>query len=260
MMISSASASDLESLWLAIQSLLSAGRWRDAEVTLRAAADTINQPEIRLTLGALYAERGELRLAISQWMCVIEAAQAAGRRDLLAAVYHNLAALYRDQGAYDIARRFQQRSLTWQADCGPDDLLQLANDAMASQAYDIAESLLKEAQQLSPSTTEWKATIQASSGLLSGLRGNPGAGIRSLKAAYRKHRSEHNRMMMAQDLGNLAALYEQQDQWRAAEACLLRAVAYYRELNLAWWQQGAEKRLMRLRNLRAIRATPVWWN
>ena len=88
--------------------------------------------DLALGAGALLAERDALREAISVWTALIEPASELGRRDVLAAIYSNLAAVYRDLGDFSLARSFQQQSLHWQDDFGADDLLHLANDALAA--------------------------------------------------------------------------------------------------------------------------------
>lgn len=260
MMSSKVTVTDLESLWTSIKSLLSAGRWHDAEVTLRAAADATESPEIRLTLGTLYAERGELHAAIHEWTRVVDVAQMSGERELLAAVYHNLAAVYRDQGDYNLARRFQQRSLMWQNDCGPEDLLHLTNDALGSGAYELAESLLDGVDEMAGEDNELSATVHATRGLMCGLQGSPREGIRHLRVAYRQHCAAQADAEAGRDLLNLAALYEQLDRWRVAEKCLETAAKHFQQSGEAWWQSRAEGRCARVRRTRQLRRTPACWN
>jgi len=260
MISSNASLTDLEPLWISIESLLSSGRQRDAEVTLRAAAAATDSPEIRLSLGTLYAERGDWNAAIQEWTRVIDLAGQSGQRELLAAVYHNLAAVYRDLGDLALARRFQQRSLMWQNHCGPEDLLHLANDAIGTGAYELAESLLDGVEEMTEPSREWTAKVHGTRGVIQGLQGLPREGIRHVLAAYRLHCAAQADALAGRDLLNLAALYEQLDRWRIAEKCLEMAAEHFRRSGEAWWQSRAEGRCSRVRRTRQLRATPAGWN
>ncbi|MBI1344743.1 tetratricopeptide repeat protein [bacterium] len=259
MLSSSISPAEFSALWTTVENLLSAGRWHDAEVTLRSAADSTGAPEIRLSLGTQYAERGHWNRAIQEWTQVIDTAQAAGRRDLLAAVYHNLSAIYRDLGDFELARRFQQRSLMWQDDCGPEDLLHLANDALAAGSYELAEMMLEAVEDVDDREI-WPGTIEATQGLLCGLRGELRPAIRHLKQAYRTHLAQQNFAFAARDLVNLAEFLQQADRLRAAERCLAKAAEHFRVAGETGWQQRATGRLMRLRRVRSLLETPAAWN
>ncbi len=231
MPVESASSLDLAELWDSLSRLTASGRWHDAEVTLRAVAESTGSHEARISLGALLADRGQLHAAVLEWTRVIDTAYARGDRAALAAVYHNLAAVYRQLGDLDLARRFQQRSLSLQDGCGPEDLLQLANDALSTGAWDLAESLLDAADgfaRATPEDADLSQQILATRGVLMGLRGQPLAGIPLLRRAYRQNRTAGNDLLAGKDLVNLAALFDQTERPGLASLCLRSSLRHFR--------------------------------
>lgn len=239
MSIAVATTSDLAPLWKIVGQLLEAGRWHDAEVTLRSAAETTGSLPIRITLGTLLAERGDLRAAIDEWTVALTDATETADFDSLAAVYHNLAAVYREQGDCGLASRLQQQSLNYLCDGEANDFLQLANDAIYLQNWSLAERLLAAAAELDqaaaedqttadqasadPTTESLTVEIAATQGLLAGFRGAPERGWRALVEACRVHERCGAIRLAAKDLVNLAALLAQMGRQRLASRCLQRA-------------------------------------
>jgi tetratricopeptide (TPR) repeat protein len=209
----------LDELWDVVRSLIDQGRDRDALVTLRAVAERTDLLAVRITLGTLLAESGELHAAVCEWTRVIDLAQAAGDRAALAAVYHNLAAVYREWGDWELARRFQQRSLQFRDDCDAADLLQLANDAFVGRRWDLAETLLATAEKLPADPVEHaelQGHIAATRGLIQGGHGRPHAGLRELRQVYHRHQQAGDDRLAGRDLLNLAVLFEQQSRYGLA--------------------------------------------
>ncbi len=231
MPVESASSLDLAELWESVSRLTASGRWHDAEVTLRAVAESTGSREARISLGTLLADRGQLHAAVREWTRVIDSAHVSGDRAALAAVYHNLAAVYRQLGDVDLARRFQQRSLAHQDSCGPEDLLQLANDALSTRSWDLAESLLDAAAGFAghgAETSDLAPQILATRGLLLGLRGRPRVGIPLLRRSLQQNRLAGDDLLAGKDLVNLAALFDQTDRPGLAMLCLRAAQRYFR--------------------------------
>lgn len=227
-----ATSPDLAPLWKIVGQLLSAGRRHDAEVTLRSAAETTGSLAIRVNLGTLLAERGALREAIDEWTRVLVAAIDSAEGELLSLVYHNLAALYREQGDYVLAAAFQQQSLRYLSDGEARDFLHLANDAISQRKYGLAEQLLETASALNQDAEGAQGNealafeIVATQGLLAGFQGEPRRGWRALVATCRWHEQQGEYRLAAKDLVNLGALLAQLGHHRLGLSCLRRARGY----------------------------------
>ncbi len=220
------SPSDFTELWESVSRLTTAGRWRDATVTLRAVAEATGSLDVRISLGTVLAESGDLYGAVSEWTRVIEPARAAADGELLAAVYHNLAAVYRDLGDRELALQFQRQALSFQTDCGAAELLQLANDALHRGCWSRAELLLEaveDAIDSEPDRDRWSADLLATRGLWRGLQGDLAAGLRHLRAALQQHRRLRDEGAVAKDAVNLAVLLETADHPGLALLCLQQA-------------------------------------
>jgi tetratricopeptide (TPR) repeat protein len=246
--------------WDAVQELLNAGRWTDAAVTVRAVAQQAAQIEWRLTLGTLLYERGQRHLAVREWTDVLEAAQADGDWPVAAAAHHNLAAMYRDLGDYTLARTFQQRALSLQADCGCEELLQLGNDAVAAERWELARSLYQSAAELAEEGSDLLTDLMATRGVLSGFEGEPLAGLRWLQQAYREHVDAGDELHAGKDLCNAAALFEQLSRLGWARHCLEQARDHFEAVGDANWVQTVSQGLMRLEGLRRVAEYNPSWN
>ena len=254
--------SRLGDLWGSIQKLLAAGRRHDAIVTLRAVANSTGCLDIRVTLGTVLAEGGDYPAAIAEWVRVIDAARVEANTKLLAAAYHNLAAASRECGDDMQAAIFQRQALNFQADCGTEDLLQLANIALTQSQLDWAESLLETAfaSQLSDCRTlDWD--LIATRGVLRGLQGDHVAACADFRAAYHGHRARNDATAAAKDLLNLAAVLEAQ-QRPVLAACCLRQLEQQPSLAqsplLRERHQAASERLHRTQQRRQFRSSN--WN
>lgn len=240
--------------WRQLSRLTAAGRVADAEQLLRNRVAAVNCPEARLTLAAVLAEQERFHEALCELTQVLDAAQASGRRDLLEAVHANLAAVYRELGEFDLARRFQQRALNYQDDYGPEELLQLANDALAARRWALAESLLQAADELSADDSPLLADIAATRGVCAGLKGQPAAGLRWLRGALACHREQEDWGAAGRDLLNLAALYHQLGRVDREQRLLATATRCLSRAGLPRTLQRAQAWSRRVEQLLALRA------
>lgn len=250
----------LKKFWPHLQALLDAGRWSDAIVTVRALLDRTEWLELRVTLGALLFERQHYRDAIVAWTAAIEPASQSGRRDVLAAVYSNLAATYRELGDTSLARRFQQQALRYQEDFGADDLLHLANDALAAGHLELAESLLDSMLDLLEDSPQWLAEIYATRGLIALRRGEPRDARRQLLTAYRAHRQIGDEAGAARDLLNAAEAFQMMHRLPAAERCLEQATQHFCDAEQPVWVAETMRRTDRLQRMISITTTDALRN
>jgi tetratricopeptide (TPR) repeat protein len=246
--------------WTAVETLLNAGRWTDAAVTVRAVAQQSDQPAWRLTLGTLFYERGQRHLAIREWTEALEAAQQRGDWSIAVAAHHNLAAMYRDVGDHRLARSFQQRAVSLQSDCGPDELLQLGNDAVAAERWELAESLYQSAAELTTEESPLLTDLVATRGVLCGFQGEPLVGLRWLQQAYREHVALGDMIHAGKDLFNAAALFEQVQRLGWARFCLMHARDHFEAAGDAAWVQTATLSVQRLDELRRRQGFDPRWN
>lgn len=236
----------LSEFWPHLQHLLDAGRWGDAVATLRALFARTGWPELQVTLGSLLFERQDYYEAISAWTEVVEPASSRGRLDLLAAVYSNLAAAYRELGDAVLARRFQQQALRYQDDFGAEDLLHLANDAIAGGHFDLAESLLDSVGDLLGDDPRLQAEIYATHGVIALRRGAPRLARRGLLTAYRAHLQMGDEAGAGRDLLNAAEAFQVMHRLPAARRCLREAARHFHNGGLPVWSAEADRRAERL--------------
>ncbi len=239
----------LTKFWPHLQSLWQAGRWSDAIATLRAVTARLERLELRVTLGALLFERQQYGEAIAAWTEAIEPASQQARSDILAAVYSNLAATYRELGDSTLARRFQQQALHFQDDFGADDLLHLANDAIAAGHLELAESLLDSMSDLLDDHPALHAEIYATRGIIALRRGDPRVARRGLLTAYRAHLQIGDDSGAARDLLNAAEAFQMMHRLSAAQHCLLQASRHFADADQTVWIAETERRTARLRRV-----------
>lgn len=250
----------LADFWPHLRHLLDAGRWGDAVATLRAVIARKGWLELRVTLGGLLFERQEYREAISTWTEVVEPASNQGRLDLLAAVYSNLAAAYRELGDASLARRFQQQALRYQDDFGADDLLHLANDAIAVGHFDLAESLLDSIRDLMGDDPSLHAEVYATRGIIALRRGVPRVARRGLLTAYRAHLQMGDEAGAGRDLLNAAEAFQLMNRLPAAQRCLQEAAELFQQSGQPVWCAEACRRADRLERVVKLTAFDVSQN
>lgn len=241
--------------WRDVAELLRTNQWAAAIALLRRWVDLTGCCEVRITLGALLADRQRYFEAIEQWTAVIEAASHSGRRDHLAAAFHNLAAVYRELGDYELARRYQQRALHYQDDCGPEELLQLANDALAASRWELANALLQSASELAADDESLHATLTATAGVAQALQGDLFTAVGLLRLAYRRHVADGDEREAGCDLLNLAATFRRTGRLRLEAKCLSRAAKHFAKAHAAIHHAQSLERRRQVDQLIALRSS-----
>lgn len=183
------------------------GEWVAADDCFaKAVADDVS-PASRIAFASSLAERERFYDALCQMTAALDLASADGDREALGVIYHNLAAIYRELGDAELAKRFQQRAILQMDDCGPDDLLGLANDAWLANRRTLAEGMAASAADLGEFPGQ-PNEAEATAGLLTALtRGEERMGIRRLLRVYRQHKSKAAYRLMGIDLLNLSILF-----------------------------------------------------
>ena len=139
---------------------------------------------------------------------------------------HNLAAIYREVGDFELARRFQWRATLFLDDAGAEELLAMANDALANETYQTSESLLMAAIEMSGDVADEvrDGDLIATLGLIQAEITSPQQGMISLFSAYRRHQEVQDFRGMGNDLLNMSILFGRLQRHRAERACLKRAI------------------------------------
>lgn len=230
------------------------GAWEAADAIYSTAITVDASPASRIAFGASLATRERYNEAICQLTAGIDLATESGHREALGVIFHNLAAIYRELGDADLARRFQQQSLLQSDDCGPVELLGLANDAWLSRRTELAACLANSCVELDQDDLvsedlEALATV----GVMSGLLEDPRQGIKSLIQIYRQHQSRNETRLAGIDLMNLAILCSEIG-WYVAEARLVRrAIAHFDMAQAPVSASRARQLLAHLERLQSLR-------
>lgn len=197
-----------------------ARQWAEADACFVRAIEMDPTPMSRLAFGASLAEREQYHDAICQLTAGLELASAQGDRQALATVFHNLASIYRELGDFELARRFQSRAILQMDECGPEELLGLANDAWTSRHADIACCLAESSVDLEEDN-DVALEAQATTAAFVGICEDPRPAIKTLIHVYRQHRSAGSLRLMGIDLLNLSALFAETG-WHRTEMNLVR--------------------------------------
>ncbi len=237
------------------------GAWSDADACFQAAIESDATPVSRIAYAGSLTERERYHEAICLFTQAIDRASATGNREALGVIFHNLAVIYRELGDADLARRFQQRALLQLDDCGPAELLGLANDAWLSKRTELASCLAESCVELDDDTEfsvdlEAQATISTMSGLLD----NPRDGIRSLIQVYRQHCSRNELRLAGIDLMNLAVLLAQIG-WAHAEANMVRrAIGHFDSAPAPVSASRSRQVLAQLERIQSLSRFDPSWN
>ncbi len=202
--------------------------WDHADACFQAAIESDVSPVSQIAHASSLAERERYHEALCLFTGAIDRATATGNREALGVIFHNLAGIYRELGDADLARRFQQRALLQLDDCGPAELLGLANDAWLSKRTELASCLAESCVELDEET-EFIVDLeaQATVSILSGQFDNPRDGIRSIIKIYRQHCSRYELRFAGIDLMNLAALFAQIGWVRTEMHLIRRAIGHF---------------------------------
>ena len=152
------------------------------------------------------------------------------------------------------------KSVSLQSDCGPDDLLQLGNDAVAAEKWELAESLYQSAAELTAEGNPLLVDLMATRGVLCGFQGEPLVGLRWLQQAYHEHVAMGDAIHAGKDLFNAAALCEQVQRLGWARFCLMQARDLFETAGDAAWVQTTTLSLVRLDELRRREEFDPRWN
>lgn len=240
-------------------------KWADELVRTRSwsEADAVFQRAVALDVsacsgiayGCTLAEQERFNEALCQMTAALDIAQRNGDRHALATIYHNLAAVYRELGDNDLARRFQQRAISQVDDCGPDELLGLANDAWLAERLELAECLAGTAADIEEDDEyrEPSAEVEATLGLLTGFLHDPREGIRPLLRAYARHKAAGELRLMGNDLLNLSALLGELGRYRGELACVRRAITCFDNAPAPVSAAKAQRLMAYLERLRQLR-------
>jgi tetratricopeptide (TPR) repeat protein len=171
-------------------------------------------------------------------------------------VSHNLAAIYRELGDIELARRFQWRATLLQEDSGPDDLLGMANDAYLGERHQVAESLLLSAIDLQDDHAEqtMDGDFIATKGLIQSVRDSVQVGLLTIYAAYQQHQVEADFRRMGTDQLNMSVLFGELKRYRAERACLRRAISCFERASAPFSLNRARQMLERLERMQIVRS------
>ncbi len=235
--------------------LVRARSWAEADAVFQRAIAVDASPCSGIAYGCALAEQERFHEALCQLTAALDIAQRRGDRDALATIYHNLAAIYRELGDNDLARRFQQRAISQVDDCGPDELLGLANDAWLAERLELAECLAGTAADIDEEDDfrEPSPEVEATLGLLKGFLRDPREGIRPLLRAYSRHKAIGELRLMGNDLLNLSALLGELGRHRGELACVRRAIACFDSAPAPVSAAKARRLMAHLERLRQLR-------
>jgi tetratricopeptide (TPR) repeat protein len=229
-----------------------AGDWMSADQCYATAVAVDNSPQSRLTFANSLAERESYNAAICQLTAALDMASETGDREALGVIFHNLASIYRELGDADLARRFQQRAVLQMDDCGPDELLGLANDAWLSRRTELATSLAAGCTMLEEDS-EAALEAHATAAIFGGLAEDPRSGIRNLIHVYRQHQLAGSNRLMGIDLLNLSALLCETGRHQAELGMVRRAVQHFEQAPAPLLVNKARQVLEMLERMQSLR-------
>ena len=204
------------------------GAWGEADICFQSAVDLDESPVSQISYASSLADRERYHEAICLLTLAMERASSSGNREALGVVYHNLAAIYRELEDANLARRFQQKALLMLDDCGPEELLGLANDAWLSRRTELASCLAESCLELNEDNEGCRTDLeaQATVSVIGGID-NPRDAIRTLIQVYRQHCTRNEFRLAGIDLMNLSVLLGQLGREQAAASFVRRAIRHF---------------------------------
>ncbi|WP_157605140.1 hypothetical protein [Schlesneria paludicola] len=254
-MTQSASTSDVVlKLLLRADECAERHEWSIADSLFCDAISCDATPRSRIAYGVYLTEQERYFEAISTFTVVLDGVDRAA----IAIVCHNLAAIYREVGDSDLARRFQWRATVMQEDLGSPEILGMANDALINGRHDLAETLIETAilmdddpdDEPDPDLTATAALVHASTDSLE-------EGLLLLFQAYCRHRQVGNLRAMGLDLLNMASVFGTLDRPRAERKCLVRAIRCFGQASAPYSGSRAVQQLERLDRVQDVRMFDV---
>ena len=202
--------------------------WQRADELFREAIAADTSPASRIAYGICLSRQERYFEAISIFTPVLD----GDNRTAIGIVCHNLAAIYREVGDFDLARRFQWRSTLLLDDAGPEELLAMSNDALVSESYQTSELLVMAAMEMSGDEADEvrDPDLIATLGLVQSELNSPEEGLMTLFSAYRRHREIQDFRGMGNDLLNMSALFGRLQRHRAERECLKRAIRCFEKV------------------------------
>jgi tetratricopeptide (TPR) repeat protein len=229
--------------------------WKNTDLVFQRAVAQDVSPCSCIAYGCALVQQERYREALDQMTTALDIASLTGDPSALAAIFHNFAAVYRELGDYDLARRFQQRAISKSDDCGPEELLGLSNDAWISGRKQLAASLAEAAAGLADSEEDAAACIEAEASLdlIDGLLNEPHTGIRTLLRAYAHHRNVGDLRLMGTDLLNLSVLFGELGRYRGEIAFVRRAIRLFDQAPAPLSAAKARRILVLLERMHSLR-------
>lgn len=239
-------------LVLVAQSHVKRRDWKTADDLFRQALSIDLSPTSRIAYGVCLAQQERYFEAIGVFTPILDGVD----RCAIAIVCHNLASIYRDLDDLDLARRFQWRAMLLNDESEPDDLLGLANDAIASDRYEAAESLVMSAismqNEFEPDHPD--GDFLATAGLIQAAVNSPEAGLFAMFSAFRQHRKDSEFRAMGNDQLNMSVLFGELKRYRAERTCLKRAIRYFEYAPAPYSLNRARQMLERLERMQIVRS------
>ena len=225
--------------------------WATTDELFRQAIALDSSAASRIAYGVCLSNQERFFEAISVFTPILDGADQFA----IGIVCHNLAAIYREVGDLDLAKRLQWRATLLQEDSGPDDLLGMANDALAGECHRAAESLVMTAIDMHGSFDDQHTDgdLIATTGLVTAALNSAEQGIFTLFAAYRQHQAASDFRGMGADQFNLSILFGELKRFRAERACLKRAIRYFELAPAPYSLNRARLLLDRLDRMRIVR-------
>ena len=207
------------------------GQWSDADVCFRSAVSLDHSPASRIAFANSLANRERYNESICLLTEALDLANETGDRAALGVIFHNLAGIYRELDDNDLARRFQHRAVLQLDDCGPLELLGLANDAWLSRRVDLASCLSASCIDLEDDESDDSISLEAQAMLatITGLEENPREGIRTLILVYRRHHVINAHRLMGIDLLNMSVLLSQLGKYRTEIIAVQRSISHFEQ-------------------------------
>ncbi len=132
----------------------------------------------------------------------------------------------------------------------------MANEAIADERYDVAESLLIAACALNDDIEldDADGDLIGTFGLIDAATNSPEAGVMTLFSAYRRHQATYDFRGMGIDMLNMASLFGDVRRYRAQRACLMRARRCFERAPAPFSLNRAILLLAQLERMQSVRA------
>jgi tetratricopeptide (TPR) repeat protein len=215
-------------------------------------------PATRIAYGVFLGEQERYAESIATFTPILD----GDNRTAIAIVCHNLAAIYREVGDLDLARRFQWRATLLKDSADETDLLGMANDALVAQQPETAAAQIMTACEMTGEPIEDCADgdLIATTGLAYAAEGSTKDALLTLFTAYRRHQAASDFRGMGADLMNMSALFGELNRHRTERTCVLRAIRCFQKAPAPLSLRNARQRLERLDRMDSIREFDVQRN